>query len=561
MAPPPSTRPRAPLTETLAETNSSLPQPDTNIATPMLLRITQSLGGGTEAYPKPCPDTPLHACLATANAAATSNNNAPPETQTQSTHHVITEEEGGTILTIGRKNCTVVHDDKCVSRRHACLRLISDIELESSSTVVDSRSSTVVQFGKPQNEEEREAIASSNGGVICVLRDCGSKFGTFVSVPETTTSTTTRKAEKETNDGDETGDETDDADSKSNVKYEVLNEKQLKAIQILDESSSNEQVATQKKFKKLEPNSSTILFPLSHYSTSKQEVAQVTILLGPQGTALQLTRIPLQFTFSRLSSKESDRLLPRLPTIGAIHLPRWDSLNSTHLITKESKATAKHIMAWACCKPAVTEDYVLALFTRRDCRDVMPRVEDYIPPGNGPLNAPLESPCIVLKGYRIAVLVEDDGGPLAESGGAEVLEVYNLLKEDKLDGWWEEQVKKAQDDKMTLVVMETSSKKATGWMKYLKASGCRFTNQKNLAKAITAKDDEGAVLMDVNKEIIERVKGWDEEAEETVEFDHHGMEEMEEDKPTEDYDSDATGIGKGLFKLLYCVFSPVLNDN
>ena len=519
----------------------------------MLLRITQAQGGGTDAHPKPSTESPLHACLATAasaNATASANQS---QTQTQSIASQQSTEEGGTILTIGRKNCIIVHDDKCVSRKHATIRLISNIELDIVGPEVVQFGSW---FGTPQNEEEREAVASSNTGIICVLKDCGSKFGTFVSVNETETAATKNVA-KETTDGDETGDETD-VESKSNAKCEVLNEKQIKAVQIILQNSTSNENASKMKFQKLEPNSSTILFPLSHSTPNE---SHVTILLGPQGTALRLTLLPLQFTFSRLSSKESDRLLPRLPTIGATYSSRWNS-SSTHLITKESKATAKHIVAWACCKPAVTEDYVLALLTRRDCRDAMPREEEYVPPGNGPLNVPLESPCRVLRGYRIAVLVEDDGGPLAESGGAELLEVYNLVEGGDLKDWWEEQAKRAQRDKMTLVVMETASKKATGWMKCLKALGCRFTNQKNLAKAITAKDDDVALLMDVNKEIIERVKGWDEEVEETVEFDNnHSIEEIIEEKPPEEYDSDATGIGKRMFKLLYSVLSKTLNNN
>jgi hypothetical protein len=413
----------------------------------MLLRITQISGGNTDLHPHPSP-TMLHACLATSSSSTFSTS-----TQATNSSSITPDYEHGELFTVGRKNCTVTLDDKCVSRRHGSVRLLTDRYFDAIGNTGG------VEFGRPETQEERDACASSRMGVICVLRDCGSKFGTFVSVDEELAEKFTTHNNK-TAEKDDTGDETDDDGGLTTSNYADLTDKQIKAVKLLNTHST-----TVPKFQRLELQSTTILLPLSH-SINQHSNPHVTILFGPQGSGIQLTLIPLQFTFSRLSSKDQDLFLSRLPTIGAVHSPQWNA-QSTHLITKESKATAKHIMAWACCKPTVTQDYVLALLTRSHCYDPMPKEADYTPPGTSQLNDPLSSPCRALRGYKIAVMLEDDSAPLAESAGARVLSIYEQGPEDNdaFETWWEDQCRRAADDKLALVVMETTSKKATGWMK------------------------------------------------------------------------------------------------
>lgn len=455
---------------------------------------------------------------------------------------------------MGRKNSTVVIDDKCVSRRHASIRLLSnqfhDQSAAASEALTQGTLGAAVEFGRPLTSEEIEACKSSRYGVICVVKDCGSKFGTFVSTDEELSSVfSSTKAKADEGDGDDTGDETDDEAAGLKVSYVDLTEKQIKAVRILNEGETvNEKQSKVPKFQKLEMNSTSILFPLSHTVNPKQsmEGSHVTILFGPQGSGIRLTLIPLRFTFSRLASKDQDRLVSRLHTIGATHCNTWD-VHSTHLVTKESKATAKHIMAWASCKPTVSQDYVLALMTRKECADPMPHECDYLPPGSSQLNIPLAKPCRALKGYRIGVLLEDDSAPLAESAGADVLLIHEEAPDDdeNFASWWRGQCQKAQEEKLAMAVMETSSKKATVLMKNLSALRCRFTNQKNLAKAITAKEEEGMLLMDSDKVPIKKIPGWDEVKEDVVvEFDNDAVEE-EEAKPAQE-ENDAIPIGKCL---------------
>jgi hypothetical protein len=182
----------------------------------------------------------------------------------------------------------------------------------------------------------------------------------------------------------------------------------------------------------------------------------------------------------------------------------------------------------------------------------MPKEVDYVPPGSSQLNEPLSGPCRALKGYRIACLVEDDSAPLAESAGADVLRVYDESPtETEFASWWEGQIARAKQDKMALVVMETTSRKATTWMKAISSLECRCTNQKNLAKAITAKEGDERLLLDVNKVVIEKVVGWEEEREEMVVEWSEGVEEVsDEAEKVEEKDDDATDDGE-----CYVVFS------
>lgn len=461
---------------------------------------------------------------------------------------------------MGRKNSTLVIDDKCVSRRHASIRLLSDKfhdqNAAASQALTQGTLGAAVEFGRPESDEEIEACETARNGVICVVKDCGSKFGTFVSTDEKLSSLfLSTKAKTDEGDGDDTGDETDDEAAGLKVNYVDLTEKQVKAVQILNEG---ETVNTKQlpKFQKLEMNSSAILFPLSHTVDPKQsmEGSHVTILFGPQGSGIRLTLIPLQFTFSRLASKDQDRLVSCLHTIGASHCNTWD-VHSTHLVTKEAKATAKHIMAWASCKPTVTQDYVLALMTRKQCTDPMPLESDYVPPGSSQLTVPLEKPCKSLKGYRIGVLLEDDSAPLAESAGADVLLIYKEApdNEKEFTSWWRGQCQKAQEEKLALAVMETSSKKATALMKRLTGLDCRFTNQKNLAKTITAKQEDSMLLMDSDQVAIEKLSGWDEVKEDVVvEFDNDAVEE-EGKKPAQEED-DVTADGKSCRWYMFIQF-------
>lgn len=387
----------------------------------MLLRVDKVRGGNGPSDPQPpSPSSddarPLHACLATAPvpesggsvAGGAANDAAGAETQGGPQLGPASQDGSvgggakgggssnngggftGEILTVGRKSCSVVIDDKCVSRGHASIALLSNLPFDEESKALAEElmgGRAVMEYGAPSTPEEISACESSESGVICVLRDRGSKFGTYVSVDETLLREYSPRSENDADGGggggDETGDETDDegAAGKGGVDYVELMEKQAKAVRLLSSSSEGGDGGVPK-FRKLGPNESVPLLQLSHRSkqsaaASKGSNPHVIVLFGPQGSAIRLTLLPLQFAFSRVKKPEIDSLIASLRYVGAGHTPQWDVERSTHLVSPDNTAAAKSIMAYACRRPSVTRGYLEALLGRRDPGEDLPREEDY----------------------------------------------------------------------------------------------------------------------------------------------------------------------------------------
>ena len=265
-----------------------------------------------------------------------------------------------------------------------------------------------MNYGTPSTPEEIAACDSSPTGVICIVKDLGSKFGTFVQVdpdlmdvttPRTDNTAAVAKQQKDDG-GDETGDETDDEganDTTSTINYVTLTDGQAQAVHHLlgtnnnsnngSKGSSSSSLSTPK-IQKVEPNKSVILLPLSHSCTTnntstssssqqQQPPPHVIILLGAIGSAIRLTLLPLQFTFSSISPKSTlTSYIDSLPYIGATY-HSWDVNRSTHLVAMEKKANAKAITAWAGGKSVVTLGYIDGLLGRRGLEDSLPREEDY----------------------------------------------------------------------------------------------------------------------------------------------------------------------------------------
>ena len=353
----------------------------------MFLRVDQVSGGNNANDPRPSSSPPLHACLATATPPAvvplddTSNSQSNAtvsiaqrgDSQIASPELFNTEKVSGfsgEILTIGRKNpSNVILNDKCVSRGHATIRLISNRHMTPSqpgdlASCFEGR--IMMEFGMPSTPEEVHACETSSSGVVAMLSDKGSKFGTFVSVDEQLLRENqlgNNNTGGQDGDGDETGDdETDDGGGGGGMNFKPINyvelsEKQISAVNLLSasdaaESNNNDATMSLPKFQRLEANQSVPLLPLSHShknsngtTSTSSSSSHVIILFGPQGSAIRLSLLPLQFTFgSRVTVKEP--IISSLRYIGATHSTQWDAKKSTHLVTTELKATAKHIMAW-----------------------------------------------------------------------------------------------------------------------------------------------------------------------------------------------------------------------
>lgn len=356
----------------------------------MMLRIDKVIGSNT-ADPRPSPDRPLHACLATAilptTATATSDGG---DDDAAGNGNNITN--SGEIATVGRKNCMIIIDDKCVSRKHAVIALISNRPVNDETVTINAavastttaaatggRSSlldgqVMMEYGKPTTPEEIYACESSPSGVICVVKDMGSKFGTYVSVDEILLRKYTpgnnnndKSNSRDEEEDDETGDDaTDDegVDTKT-IDYVELSERQIRAVRLLH--SQRDDSSPLPKFRKLPEKQSMPLLQLSH-SDPTSNSSHVTILFGPQGSGIRLSLVPFLFTFSRikLHDPNQDPLLSSLYYIGASHLLQWDVKRSTHLIAQEKIAGAKvrerlsdHLFAMKCdCCLNICLDYI-----------------------------------------------------------------------------------------------------------------------------------------------------------------------------------------------------------
>jgi len=148
------------------------------------------------------------------------------------------------------------------------------------------------------------------------------------------------------------------------------------------------------------------------------------------------------------------------------------------------------------------------IFFHRSCSSAQPRGS---PKGTWDANLRYTpEPSTALRGYLVAVMVDDDNAPLARSAGAEVLPLHEEAptspSQAAFESWWEACVLRARADGLAVAVVASSSKRCKHLHDWLKRDGTvRFTNAKNLAKAITFNNGEGDLLLDVDKGVIEKV--------------------------------------------------------
>ena len=118
-------------------------------------------------------------------------------------------------------------------------------------------------------------------------------------------------------------------------------------------------------------------------------------------------------------------------------------------------------------------------------------------------------PSVALRGYRIAVMVNDDTAPLAQSAGAEILLIHEdapSTSQADFESWWNEQLNKATYEKLVLVVVNSSSRTCKQFSNWLKqCEQVRYSHAKNIARAITNNNGEGELLKDTHMDSIQKI--------------------------------------------------------
>ncbi len=381
----------------------------------------------------------------------------------------------GILFNVGRKKADVIFEnERSVSRSHCSLRIISS----GGAKKTKKKASDNQNHPKtPETDEEVQACDEAADGLVAVLDDLGSKFGTKVYMEKQTTSKS-NLSDDDDNDST-TDDETDDeggagGGNTSQFSRGANSQSGGSAggggVGILLQGPN--QIV-----KPLEKNGSIILAPLSLHpheesssslSSSPSPPLSVTVQCG--NAYFKITRIPLEFCTSRIQAKEKKEIESLLPTIGATLSSTFECNTITHLITPDRISTAKSISAWALNVPIVTSDYVKALAERTDAKDVLPQgcEEEYASPGEMGMDEELETNPSKRKyinaGYKMLSLQPIEGEVLMCATGATIVKLYRQVngKEDvkfwQTDEFWDELVEEQKKDGLYVVWMDSAKR-------------------------------------------------------------------------------------------------------
>ena len=384
-----------------------------------------------------------HFCLGTSS----SNNNSSSSSGTAN------NAEQGTLFHVGRKYADVEFtNEKSVSRKHCRVRIISsngasgskDAILSPKSRKNKDHPSYHHEPSFPSTEEERNACESTTDGIIFILEDLGSKFGTRIYYEKShdviAAAATSASTPTDPNASDE-NDETDDEQFPSQGQQSSS----LPSVLNLDMDSYT--------MKTVEKNGHLILHCLSSYqqtSISPPPLKNVVVQCG--SAYFTISRIPMEFCTSRISASSKKKLESVAPYIGAIVTNVVHPKTMTHLVAPDQMSSAKNISAWIMNVPVVTEAYVYAIADRKQGSDPMPKVEDYIcqkveseftfdDPKSKTAQLSVVDRQKILSGYKILNL--NDSHPEIENmckcAGATVVQLYRKSKGKADVKFWQNQ--------------------------------------------------------------------------------------------------------------------------
>lgn len=349
-----------------------------------------------------------------------------------------TSRADGELVTVGRKETDVALKDKSVSRKHLTVSLV---------TTHDSIEN--LEFAKPTTPQEEQAC--ENDGFCLVVTD-SSSFGTFL-VKEGNAPRNTTPADKDATDNSDTEDE---SQNPSNA---------------VDAGVKLSPIAT-----KL-TNSKAILEKIEGRLVLPEFKKRVLIQCGRNGSTLLIRRIPLTLAWSGLDKSTKDLWTKRLPALGASILQNaHDSM--THLVSNERVSTGKHLAAWYMNKPAVTTEYLQALWDRKSPTAVMPKeIDCQLTIGGNEAFWKKKPKTNLLSGCTYLCLLHDDMKALVQAAGATIVPLYEMSEKDAINH--------IKDMDMThAFYIATAVAKMKKVVSYLKRHDVAHVTQKALGQAV-----------------------------------------------------------------------------
>ena len=335
-----------------------------------------------------------------------------------------------------------------------------------------------------------------------------SKFGTkaFIEREEEKSRKGSPKCDSETDD------ETDDEGA---VAASVAASSQISAVAQHHLQDNNYTI------REIEKNKSIILSTLSlpkRTGVESRETAPPSSVLVQVGVAMfKITRIPLDFCCSRLSTKEKRELEDLAPSIGATITStfQWDTI--THLISPDQSSTAKFISAWSLNVPTVTGDFMRAIAERDGMGAAFPDVQKYeAPPAENMFENDIgvEARRQILSGYKVLSLMASEGEILCRCTGATIVPLYRELESGddggkvtfdqkfwQTDEFFEDLERKRKEDGLIVVWLECASRRLKKGKDYLVK---KMKEQQQNAEGDEDGNNNGYVIRCVNQQGVAR---------------------------------------------------------
>jgi len=216
---------------------------------------------------------------------------------------------------------------------------------------------------------------------------------------------------------------------------------------------------------------------LSSLSIRANQKSDRCVIVEVGNAYFKITRIPLEFCLSRLTSKQKKELEGEGSRIGANITTTFDNDTITYLVAPDKSTTAKSISAWALNVPTVTVDFISALVARTNSEDPLPNPGDYeSPPAELNIEndaVPAKRKCI-LGAYKVLSLVVSEGEMLCRCTGANIVPLYTeegSAKSDmkiwQNDEFWADLETKQKEDGMVVVWLDSASKRKKKEKDYL----------------------------------------------------------------------------------------------